>query len=110
MPTTMIIPTFDTPFYEQVTRLAGREFRLKFRYSQLTDRWHLGIFSVDGVALVEGIKLVTGANLLMPYSYNPALPFGALWVIPQGSDDSPPGLHDLIDGGRCFLAFIDYTV
>lgn len=103
----VVIPTFSAPFYEQTTRLEGREYRLQFRYSQSTDRWWLNILEEDLTPLVQGIKLVTGADLFRPYSYNPAMPPGKLLVFPQGADDSPPGLNDLAEGGRCMLIYVE---
>ncbi len=79
--------------------LAGRELRLVFRWAEspaagMPGGWLLDIFDQpdDVTALVCGIPLVAGCDLLAPYGYLEL--GGALYV----SGDLPPALDNLGEG------------
>lgn len=106
---TYYIPTFDAPFYTQVTVLESVSYTLAFNYNQREDTWALSISDSNGTLLLDGVKLVCNINLLSQYQYLGNLPPGILACFTNTSDDSPPGLEDLVSGGRCLLAYQDST-
>lgn len=64
--------------------------------------WELDISDSDGVPLVQGIPLVTGADLLAQYVY---LGFGcSLYCTTDGDRDAVPRFDNLGVGGRLWLA------
>jgi hypothetical protein len=76
--------------------------RVRFRLDTYTNKadgsWYLDIFDGDGVALVQGIALVTGLDLLFPYRYLD-VPAGALFVNDHEGDRTDPGLTTFFDRG-----------
>ena len=99
------IPTSNDPFSVQRTDLEGQEYVLQFDYSERESVWYLTIKDVTEVPLASGIKLVCNWPLTYRLA-NPGLPPGDLIVISKSSDDSPPGIDDLQDGGRCELTYV----
>lgn len=98
------IPTTNDPFYKQVTALDGVDYTLTFTYDQREDCFYLTIGDATDVDIVRGIKLVCLWPLLLG-KVDDRLPQGTLMVISNTTDDSPPGIDDLIDGGRCELVY-----
>lgn len=106
----VLIPTFpDEPFYSQVTDLDGRSYVLEFQHELRFDRWRLTINDGEGNALLDGIVLVPGVDLLKPYVYLDTLPPGLLQVVTTGDDDTAPGLGELGSGRRCELVYTPVT-
>lgn len=93
MATTYIIPLTPEPQAFGIT-LAGRELRLTLRWLEVDEGgWVLDIHEPEGAsAIVCGIPLVGGADLLEPYGY---LDLGGELHI---SGDTPPSLDNLGDG------------
>lgn len=93
------------PFWTQTTSLDGVPYLLTFRYNAREATYYLSIDSADHtVNYVQGLKLVPNVPLLM--SKGPTPP-GELYVLTQSAtDDSPPGLGELADGGRCALLYL----
>lgn len=103
---TVVIPCDPVlPFWTQTTTLDGVAYLLNFRFNSREQCYYLNISSADGtIDYVIGMKLVSDFFLLRPW----ATPPGEMMVISQsGADDSPPGLGDLADGGRCKLLYIE---
>ena len=50
--------------YQQITSLDGSDFILRFLFNQREAKWYLDIADKDGVAIVNGIKIVVGISLL----------------------------------------------
>jgi hypothetical protein len=99
------IPTGNDPYSVQRTDLEGRSYILQFDWSTREGCWYLSIYDVSSEPLATGIKMVCD----WPLTYrlpNPALPPGDLLVISKTADDSPPGLEDLAEGGRCELTYV----
>ena len=97
------IPTYTDPFYTLGVELDGASYSLDFRYSEREAVWYLAVSSGEGDLLASGIKLVCFYPLLRGRT-DPRLPKGTLMVHATG-DDSPPGLEDLGEGGRCVLLY-----
>jgi hypothetical protein len=93
------------PFSIQTTVLDGIPFLLSFAYSQRESCWYMGIATVDGDPIYGNVKLVCGWNLFGA-CVDARAPAGVLTVITNNQDDSPPGLNDLLPGGRCALMYV----
>jgi len=77
------------------------QLTLQYRNDSVTPSWVLDIADNSGNPIVQGIPLVTGANLLEQYSY---LGFnGGLFVLNSSDPDAPPTFENL--GGDCLLYF-----
>jgi hypothetical protein len=99
------IPTFSDDSYLQRTTLEGATYVLAFDFNQRAASWYLSVADLDGVDIVNGVKLVTGFSLLGKCR-DPRAPLGVLYVVSSTSDGSPPGQFDLLDGGRCTLLYM----
>lgn len=88
--------------YTQRTVLDGREYALVFSWNQREAKWYLDLFTVDGVLIVAGIKLVVGAPLLRLLRSTDAPP-GELFIMDRSQTGEDPGLNDL--GMRCLLVY-----
>jgi len=100
------IPTFSDPYSTQRTDLEGKGYILLFDYSTREGCWYLSIRDIGGTPLASGLKMV--CNWPLTYRLpNPGLPPGHLIVTTRiAADDSPPGLLDLAEGGRCELTYV----
>ena len=106
--TIQVVPTDQNalPSYTQNTTFEGTQYILEFDYNQRCASWYLSIADSDNVDIYNGIKLVTGFPLLRK-CVDPRRPPGELLVVSSTTDQSPPGLLDLIPGaGRCQLLYI----
>ena len=102
------IPTFDDPFYTQLTTLDSTVYSLYFAYNQRENCWYISVSDLAGNLLIDGVKLVCGIPLLKSYQYIPGTPQGVLVCVTNTNDDSPPGLEDLVDEtGRCALIYLE---
>ncbi|SEI99058.1 hypothetical protein SAMN04244579_02723 [Azotobacter beijerinckii] len=74
--------------------LGGTEYQLRVQWRNAVDAgWTLDIADAGGNAIVSGIPLVTGCNLLDPY---PHLGFsGVLWVQTTADPDAAPDFGNL---------------
>lgn len=102
----IVIPTFSDPFYEIVTAIEGVDYILDFRYNQREDCWYVDIKTIDDEDLAKGLKLVCNWPLLHQLHYETRLPTGELMVTTDTNDDSPPGLEDMVEDGRCRLVYL----
>ncbi len=100
------IPTSSDPYYVQRTDLEGREYVLQFDWSTREEVWYLSISDSSGEVLSSGIKLI--CNWPLTYrKFNPAMPPGNFMISTKTEgDDSPPGLLDMGEGGRCELTYV----
>ena len=104
------IATTDAPFYIQTTPLDGVNYRMFFAYNQRENTWYLSISDDLNNPLLSSIKLVCGTEFLHRWRATPGLPPGQLVCISLSSADaSPPGLEDLVPGGRCELTYVATT-
>ena len=100
------IQTFDSPFYTMQTALDGTQYRLTFRWNHRTSTWSFDLDQNDGTSIIHGLRIMVGVPLLTRYHYQDACPPGEIVCVSDTSDDSPPGLEDLADGGRCRLVYV----
>ena len=102
----LLIPTTPgQPYYQQKTRLDGRDFLLHFAYNEREARWYLSIHDEEDTPLRKGLKLVANWPLLRHYREDPRMPPGELIIFDLTGDGSPPTLDDLGEGLRCQLNY-----
>lgn len=81
----------------------GVSYQFKLQYQNaVMGGWFLDISDNAGNALVQGIPLVTGADLLAQYEYLGI--GGELWVQNDADPDAVPSFTNL--GGACGLYFV----
>lgn len=100
MPNFYEIPLSATPQQFTVS-LSGIDYQMRLTYADADGGgWVLDIASNQGVPIVQGIPLVTGANLLEQYDH---LGFaGRLWVQGSPDPDAVPTFDDLGTGAFLF--------
>lgn len=101
----LLIPTREDPYYQQRTRIEGRDYVLAFAFNEREARWYLTISDESEDPIATGIKLVSNWRLLAPYRYDPRCPPGELTVSDISGDASPPTLLELGEGKRCELIY-----
>lgn len=81
--------------------LSGLTYNFTVQYRNVDmGGWYLDIADANGVPIVQGVPLVTGANLLAQYAY---LGFvGALWVQTQSDPDAVPTFENLGTDGLLY--------
>lgn len=102
--TLQIVPTGAEAFYDETVTLDGTAYILSFNFNQICACWYLDLATIDGELVAPGLKLVCNWDLLLK-SASPLRPPGTLIVCSNTTDDSTPGLNDLLPGGRCYLVY-----
>ncbi len=92
------------PFVDQVVNLDGTEYLFAFRFNQREGRYYLTLGDPNGTAYASGEALVCNLALFSLAS-DSRMPPGLLVILPQGPDDSPPGLGEIGPGKRCELIY-----
>lgn len=82
------------------TTLAGAAYALSLAWCGPAGCWLLDIATVDGAALVRGIPLVTGTNLLGQFAHLGI--GGELWARVEGDADAIPAYGDLGGAARLY--------
>lgn len=83
--------------------LGGIEYGLTVTYRAAVEAgWVLDIASSTGAAIVSGIPLVTGGDLLEPYSHFGIGGGGALFVSTDGDPDAVPTFAGLGSASRLY--------
>jgi hypothetical protein len=101
MTTAYEIPLVAAPQTLSVT-LAGTTYQLRLAWCKPAQAWTLYLAAADGTPLVNGVPLVTGANLLEPFAY---MDFGGqLYVVTDHDADAQPTFASL--GDRSHLLFV----
>lgn len=100
----LILPTFDdSSAYEYLIGLEGRDYRLRYTYSERVDAWHLDVELADGTALATGVRLVANLPLLRRY-IDDRLPPGVLVALAMADPPADPGRDDL--GEQVVMVYI----
>ena len=106
----LLIPTTPgEPYFQQKTRLEGRDFILVFSYNQRIERWYLGIYDEEEAPLLLGLKLMTNRPLLRHYKANTLLPPGELMALSRDGSHEPPTLDELGEDKRVQLLYREST-
>lgn len=74
--------------------LGGKEYRLTVRWNDADEAgWFLDIATTDkGEAILAGVPIITGADLLVPYEY---LGFGGGLICHSEASDAAPSFEKL---------------
>jgi hypothetical protein len=91
----VVIPFQDFPAFFESVELDDVLLLLRFAWNAIGEYWTVDIFDEDKVAMVAGIKLVLGYDLIGRYR-NPGLPGGGMFVIDPA-------------GGLGAIAYGDFT-
>lgn len=87
------IPTSPLPQRFLITLAAGQTYQMVTQYRDAPEAgWTLDIGEPDGTAIISGIPLVTGINLLAQYQH---LIVGSLFVLSDVEMWAVPGFPDL---------------
>lgn len=99
----LLLPTFDEPAYEYDVTLDGRDYVLRYTYSERQDAWSLDVMLPDETELATGLKL--SANIPLLHRYNDdRLPAGQLLALSMEDPPQDPGRHDL--GSKVRMVYI----
>lgn len=83
--------------------LSGTTYRLTMKWSAFGQCWMLDIADADDVAIVSGIPVVIGSDLLAQYEY---LNFGGK-LYAQSDDGLPPNFTNLGETAKVYWETID---
>lgn len=85
--------------------LGSVDYRLRLIYRDMPGAgWVLDILDTSGVAILSGVPLVTGVDLLSPYRHLGIGGGGSLWCFTDGDADAVPTFENL--GGLSHLAWM----
>lgn len=99
--TTYVVPLSSTPQTLSIA-LAGTTYRLRVSWNWVGQSWVLDLADVNESAIIDGIPLVTGADLLAQYGY---LNLGGQLVVQTTNDATAvPTFSDL--GTQSNLYFV----
>jgi len=86
-------------------QLAGVIYYLTLRWNEEAQAWNLDIADEDRNALINGLVVVTGLDLLGQYAY---LGFGGMLIVQtDGDSDAVPTFANLGTEGRIFFVVKD---
>lgn len=91
--------------WSQRTTLDGADYLLDFAWNGREACWYLSIFTIAGVPLVQGMKLVSNRPLLRRYRYIVGVPPGEIVAASLDGGISTAGYTDLSSG--VLLAYFD---
>ncbi len=83
--------------------LDGVLYQLALRWNERAESWSMDLFTVDGEALLLGVRLVPAWNLLWRGT-DTRLPAGSLVLHDRTGANEPPGPDDL--GARHTLLYL----
>jgi hypothetical protein len=100
MATAYLVPLQATNQKLQIT-LAGTVYNLTVRWNDMNAAWTLDIADASSNAIISGIPIVTGEDLLAPYAY---LDFGGQLIAQTTSDiDAVPTMDNLGATGNLYF-------
>lgn len=92
MATVYEIPTSPNPQTFSIT-LNGILYRVTLRWNSIAQLWFIDFADAAGSAILAGVPVVTGADLLAQYAY---LNFGGkLFALTDNAPDLPPTFTNL---------------
>lgn len=83
--------------FTQRTTLDGIEYGLRFRWSQLEQRWYFDLLDSEGDLIAGCIKIIVNRDLLYSRRGHAGVPQGELRAIDGSSAPVDPGLEELGD-------------
>ena len=100
-----VVPFFSDASWAMSMTLDGALFNFQFDWNERGCCWYMSLADVDGVDIYNGVKLTYGFPLLRKCK-DLRKPAGDFIISTATSDDSPPGLTDLLPGGKNQLLYI----
>lgn len=92
----LLIPTSRTsPNYEQRTTLDGREYVLRFRWSERSESWYLQLLDSDENVLTGMVRIVLNLDLLRLHRNVDGIPPGEIRAVDASGDELRPGFNEL---------------
>lgn len=107
--TIQAIATRANPFDQLGVTLEGTAYNLTFAWNMRSSTWYLSIADAAQVDIYNGMKLIVGYPLLQ-MCLDPRRPPGEFAVLDSTGANTPPGLNDLLPGGRCTLIYMTSDV
>lgn len=81
--------------------LAGVQYQLTFKWNDANQAWTLDIATPTGTAIISGIPVITGVDLLKSYAY---LNFGGQLIVQTTNDtNAVPTLSNLGTAGNVYF-------
>jgi hypothetical protein len=77
---TLVIPLTNVPIKEFTIDLDGNTYRLDLHWNIVDAAWYMNLSGITNDVLINGIKLVTGPNLLKPYAQ---IELGAIYMVDE---------------------------
>lgn len=94
----------DEAHFDQITVLDGSSYLLRFDYHESWDRWTLGVFTVSGDPIVEGLTIT--ANSVMGHRVtDPRFWPGDMLAL--SSTEQDPGWKEIAKAGDFVLAYVE---
>jgi hypothetical protein len=88
------------PFYEIIAWSDGLSYTLFFKWNVIALCWVLDIYAADGITpVINGIPIVTGADLLEQFGYLTLGAFTMLQATTIGPFVSPDSVPDFLNFG-----------
>jgi hypothetical protein len=100
----LILPTYDAPRYTESVTLDGASYRFGFEWNDRAAAWFLSVLTDAGVPIISGVRITVRFPFLSRYRID-GLPPGMLECIDTINSDTDPAYLDLLEGGRCILAY-----
>lgn len=86
--------------------LEGETYRLEFDFNDRAAKWFMNIRDTNGDALVQGLCIVLGSDILAPYHHR-SIPPGGMFAYDTSGKDLDPDVNDL--GERVQLIYVEST-
>lgn len=105
----IIIPTDSSGTireYTEQVQLEGVKYLVKLSWNTRTETWMLSLYLLDGTAIIEGIAVTCGVDLLRGSAVT-GKPPGLLAAIPLDNSVARPGIDGL--GSRVQLYYREST-
>lgn len=74
--------------------LEGAWYSFRLAFNVRAQRWTLDLENDDGTAIVQGLRVVEGVDLLAPHRWRPGVPPGQLYALDVRGSHTEPGRLD----------------
>lgn len=96
------IPLEPNPYYFFTITLEEDLYKLQFRWNYTDAAWYMNVENLSTYRAVNGIKLVTGIDLLQPYAL---YELGSMYMIDLEDENFDPNFDDI--GTRFCLVYVE---
>lgn len=81
----------------------GVQFEIVTKWAESAGGWYADLFDADGNAIVEGVRVVTGIRLFVPYGYAQGAPAGSVFVSWNADGQAQDPTRDSFKNGDASL-------